>query len=98
MLAMIIRILSTALGMATAVASGFAAYYWFLSSKVESEKLEETTASISDAKELHILDAKVGLYNTQAAMNEASRLNKIAATWSGAAAGLGAITELLGAF
>jgi hypothetical protein len=98
MLPMIIRILSSAFGLATAIASGFAAYYWFLSSKVETEQVDETQASISDAQELHILDAKVGLYYTRLAMDRVSHLNKLAATWSGVAAGLGAITALLGAF
>lgn len=95
---MILHILSTTFGLATAIASGFAAYYWLLSSKVDPQVLEPTTASISDAPEMHILDAQVGLIHTHVAFRESSRLNKIAATWSGVAAALGAVTALLSAF
>ena len=69
-----------------------------LSSKVETEQVEETTASINDAQELHILDAKVGLYYMQMAMNTGAHLNKIAATWSGVAAGLGHSLRCLAPF
>jgi hypothetical protein len=40
------------------------------------------------------MDAQVGVYALQVALNEASRLNKIASFWSAAAAGLGAIAAI----
>lgn len=95
---MTLHIAITASSIATALASGFAALFWFKSSVKDPEIVEETQASISDAQELHILDAKVGIYFTQAAMKESSRLNKIAAIWSGIAAALGAVTAILSAF
>jgi hypothetical protein len=51
----------TAFSIATALASGFAAWFWFKSSLQDPKIVEETQASISDAQELHILDAKVGI-------------------------------------
>ena len=95
---MTLRIAFTAFSIATALASGFAAWFWFKSSLQDPEIVEESQASISDAQELHILDAKVGIYYPQAAMKESARLNKIAAIWSGIAAALGAATAILSAF
>lgn len=95
---MTLHIVITAFSIATALASGFAAWFWFKSSLQDPKIVEETQASISDAQELHILNAKVGIYYTQAAMKESARLNKIAAIWSGIAAALGAATAILSTF
>jgi hypothetical protein len=82
------HIVITAFSIAAALASGFAAWFWFKSSLQGAEIVEGTQAPISGAQELHILDAKVGIYYTQAAMKESARLNKVAAIWSGIAAAL----------
>lgn len=95
---MINHILCTVFALATAGASGVAAWFWFASSKVNPEEVEETEASINDYPEMHIMEAKVGVILTHNAMNESSRLNKIAAAWSGVAAVLGAITAIMSAF
>lgn len=95
---MTLHIAITAFSVATVLASGLAAWFWFKSSLQDPVIVEETQASISDAQELHTLDAKVGIYYTQAAMKESARLNKIAAIWSGIAAVLGAATAMLSAF
>lgn len=89
---MIKHILSTVFALGTAGASGVAAWFWFASSKVNPEEVEETEASISDNPAMHILEAKVGVILTHNAMKESSRLKKVAAAWSGVAAALGAVT------
>jgi len=89
--------LSISFALATAGASGVAAWFWFASSKVDPEEVEETEASINDYPEMHIMEAKVGVILTHSAIKESSRLNKLAATWSGAAAALGAITAIMSA-
>jgi hypothetical protein len=58
---MALHIVITAFSIATALASGFAAWFWSKSSLQDTNIVEETQASISDAQELHILDAKVGI-------------------------------------
>ena len=95
---MITHILPTVFALATAGASGFAAWFWFASSKVDPEQVEETEASINDYPEMHIMEAKAGVILTHNAMKRSSRLNKIAAAWSGVAAALGAITVIMSAF
>lgn len=57
---------------------------------------DETTASISDVPELHIIDAKVDIINVRVAMEESCKLNKTAAIWTGIAALLGAFTSIAG--
>jgi hypothetical protein len=52
-------------------------------------QIAESTASISDVPELHILGGKV-------AFNESSRLNSHAAIWTGISALLNAIATVAG--
>jgi hypothetical protein len=63
-----------------------AAYYWWKASRVP---ISQSDASISDVPERYILA-------TQVAFNESSRLNGVAAIWTGAAAILSAAASVLG--
>jgi hypothetical protein len=81
----IITIIFAVLGCAAAL---IAAYYWFRASNVS---VNQPSASISDYPELHIMSNEV-------AFNESSRLNSIAARWTGAAALLGAVSSIAGIF
>lgn len=85
------------LGLLTAVCSGIAAWYWFLSSKQEPEKVNRTSASVDDNVPAHIGDAEAYIYAVHKAYSEASRLNKIASIWSALAAMAGAITAVIAA-
>jgi hypothetical protein len=80
----------------TAASALVAAGYWYLSSRPQPSSSDSSTASVSDAPELHILGAQVDIYSIQAALAESSRLNKCAAVWSALAALLGAVTSILG--
>jgi len=68
------------------IAAVVAAFYWWKASTTDSP---EPVASISDASELHIL-------GNQVAFNESSRLNSVAARWTGVAAVLNATSSVLG--
>ena len=76
-------IMFAGLGLAAAIV---AASYWWRASRVAPA---EQVASISDVPELHIM-------GTEVAFNESSRLNSIAAIWTGIAAILSAIGSVLG--
>jgi hypothetical protein len=81
---------------ATAICALVAARYWYLSSRPAPAISDPPDASISDAPEIHILNAQVDVYAVQAALTEASRLNKKAAIWSALAALFGAAAAILG--
>ncbi len=81
---------------ATAACALIAAGYWYLSSRPAPAINDPPDASISDAVELHVLNAQVDVYGVQAALAEASRLNKKAAIWSAIAALFGAAAAILG--
>ena len=68
------------------IAAVVAAFYWWKASTIASS---EPVASISDAPELHIL-------GNQVTFNESSRLNSIAARWTGVGALLSAVASVLG--
>jgi hypothetical protein len=82
-------IVSVVLAVATLGTSLMAAWYWLKSSRVDIGDVR--LPSVSDVPEAHILQ-------TQVAIIQSSRLNAIAAKWTGAAAVLGAITAIWGAF
>jgi hypothetical protein len=88
------KLLTLIFSLATSMCAVVAAIYWYLSSKQEPAPVEGTVASISDNPEAHIMEAQVSVYALQVALNETSRLNKIASLWSAAAAGLGAIAAI----
>jgi hypothetical protein len=52
-------------------------------------------ASIDDNPAEHIMEVQVNIYSIQAALIEASRLNKRAAIWSAIAAFMGATAAIL---
>ena len=81
---------------ATAICALIAAGYWYLSSRPTPVLNVPPEASISDVPELHIMNAQVDVYGVQAALAEASRLNKKAAIWSAVAALFGAAAAILG--
>lgn len=81
---------------ATGASALIAAGYWYRSSRPTPALNEPPAASISDVPELHILNAQADVYEVQAALAEASRLNKKAAIWSAIAALLGAAAAILG--
>jgi len=81
-----LRALAIAFAVIGLAAAIVAAFYWWKASRVP---VTNTNASISDASELYILAAQV-------AFNESSRLNGIAAIWTGAAAVLSAGASVLG--
>jgi hypothetical protein len=85
-----------ACSVATALCALIAAWYWYLSSRPAPVTTDPPDASVSDNPELHILGTQVDLYSIQAALAEASRLNKNAAIWSAVAALLGAASSILG--
>ena len=91
------QIVTLILGLLTAVCSGIAAWYWFLSSRQHLEEIERTTASVSDNVPAHLGDAEAYIYSVHKAYSEASRLNKIASIWSGIAACAGAVTAVVAA-
>jgi hypothetical protein len=82
-------IVSVALAIATFGTSLTAAWYWLKSSRVDIG--DESLPSASDVPEAHILE-------TQVAIMQSSRPNAVAAKWTGAAAVLGAMTAIRGAF
>lgn len=84
------KLLTLIFSLATCGCAVVAAIYWYLSSRQELVPIESTVASISDNPEAHIMDTQASVYALQIALNEASRLNKIASLWSAAATGLGA--------
>jgi len=79
----------------TAFCAFAAAWYWYLSSRPTPGITEPPNASIDDNPAIHILDAQVNTYRLQAALVEASRLNKFAAIWSGGAAFWGGVAAIL---
>jgi hypothetical protein len=81
---------------ATAACALIAAGYWYLSSRPTPALNDPPDSSISDVPELHIMNAHVDVYGVQAALAEASRLNKKAAVWSAIAALFGAAAAILG--
>ena len=81
---------------ATAACALIAARYWYASSRPTPESGDPPKASVSDVPELHIMNAQVGLYRVQAALAEASRLNKKAAAWSAVAALFGTAAAMMG--
>jgi hypothetical protein len=91
-----LRIAYVVCSAATAGCALVAAGYWYLSSRPAPAFSEPPDASISDAPEHHILNAQVDVYGVQAALAEASRLNKKAAVWSAIAALFGATAAILG--
>jgi len=94
----IVHLAISVLALATAVCSGFAAWYWWCSSRQKVIENEPLNPSIGDNPELHILTAQVDIGNLQSALRESSRLNKIAATWSALAAGFAAVAAILSTF
>jgi hypothetical protein len=91
-----LRIAYVVCSVATAGCALVAARYWYLSSRPAPAFGEQPVASISDAPELHILNAQVDVYSVQVALAEASQLNKKAAVWSAIAALFGATAAILG--
>lgn len=92
------HLIISALALVTALCSGIAAYYWWLSSRQKPVASEPPVASIGDNPEEHILVAHVNVDALEAALLESSRLNKIAAKWSALAAGFATVAALLSAF
>lgn len=92
----IFRIVYIVCSAATAVCALVAAAYWYLSSRPTPVLNDPPDASISDVPELHIMNAQADVYGVQAALAEASRLNKRAAVWSAIAALFGAAAAILG--
>jgi hypothetical protein len=91
-----LRIAYIVCSIATAAFALIAAGYWYRSSRPTPALNEPPTASISDVPELHIMNAQADVYEVQAALAEASRLNKKAAVWSAIAALFGAAAAILG--
>jgi len=91
----ILRIPYIVCSAATAACALIAANYWYLSSRPTPAISDPPVASISDAPELHIMNAQSEVYGFQAALAEASRLNKKAAVCSAIAALFGAAAAIL---
>jgi hypothetical protein len=91
------KLITLLCSLATSVCAVVAAVYWYLSSKLDPAPIQATEASISDYPEAHIVDTQASVYALQVALSQASRLNKIAALWSAAAAALGAIAAVTSA-
>ena len=92
----ILRIAYIFCSAATAACALVAAAYWYLSSRPTPVLNDPPDASISDVPELHIMTAQADVYGVQAALAEASRLNKKAAIWSAIAALFGAAAAIFG--
>jgi hypothetical protein len=72
------------------------AVYWFKSSMIKMETAySHNLPSISDVPELHIMTAQVDIFKMHKVMNEACRLNKWAAIWTGIGALFGAVTTIV---
>jgi hypothetical protein len=70
-------------GSILAMVSGlWASFLWWQASRFEMPFTSPPTASVSDAPELHILDAQVELNNLIQAYKQSSTLNKRAALWT----------------
>lgn len=91
-----LRIAYIVCSIATATCALVAAGYWYLSSRPSPILNEPPVASISDVPALHIMNAQANVYEVQAVLAEASRLNKKAAVWSAIAALFGAAAAILG--
>lgn len=91
-----LRIAYIVCSIATAACALVAAGYWYRSSLPTPILNEPPVASISDVAALHIMSAQADVYEVQAALAEASRLNKKAAVWSAIAALFGAAAAILG--
>jgi len=93
-----LHLLAAVAALATAICSGFAAWYWYESSQQDAVLVESPTPSIDDAPQVHQLSTQVNVFKLQAALSESSRLNKTAAKWSALAAACATITAILSAF
>jgi hypothetical protein len=82
----VLRVFAVAFAVLGLAAAIIAARFWWRASRVA---IPNSRASISDVPELHIM-------NTQVAFNESSRLNSIAAIWTGIAAVLSAAAAVVG--
>jgi hypothetical protein len=83
----VLRTIGGLIGLAAAAVAWRAAQLWLQASKVP---IEDTTPAVEvsdeDVPALGILNAKVGVYATQAAYNASAALNASAAQWTGWAA------------
>jgi len=82
---------------AAAISASVAAWHWYLSSRPSPEMTQPSLASFDDSPAEHILETQVNIYSIQAALMEASRLNKRAAIWSAIAAFIGVVAAILSA-
>jgi hypothetical protein len=80
------KILAITFALLGLIAAIIAAIYWWKASTID---IPEPVASISDVPEMHVL-------STQVAFSESSRLNSVAARWTGFAAVLSAAASVLG--
>jgi len=87
------------LALATFASAIIAAWYWFKSSRIKVESVATAEgASISDVLELHIMGAQTDIFTILHALRESSRLNKLAAVWTGVSAILTAVAAVTGPF
>jgi len=86
------------LGIATLITALMASYYWYKSSIVPVNEVERPKASVDDSPAAHILTADFNLEAVRYVLRESSRLNKLAARWTGVSALLGAFTTFAGMF
>lgn len=80
-----------------AVVGLYAAWLWWKASKIEMPAYDPPLASISDAPEIHIMDATVRLDEGYRRLAISGELNAKAARWTAVAAALTAIAVVLGA-
>ena len=86
------------LALATFASAIIAAWYWFKSSRIKVESVATAEgASISDVLELH-MGAQTDIFTILHALRESSRLNKLAAVWTGVSAILTAVAAVTGPF
>ena len=96
-LALALKALTLAAGVAAAGVGWWASRLWLRASKVEIDYSPPAVeVSHEDNPALGILDAQVMGYATHAAYNSSACLNAIAARWTGRAAILTGVTALLG--
>ena len=89
------RHVGSTLWIATSLCSLVAAWYWFLSSRHSAATAKYPVAAMADNPDEHILVTQVNIDAVQAAFVESSRLNKVAALWSGLAAAFGTAAAII---
>jgi hypothetical protein len=94
----VLQFLISGLSAAAALASGIAAWLWYLASQVEAPKTLEGTHFVTSRAEPNKPNVVISASPIIDFAQESGRKNAAAAQWSATAAGLGFLVGVLGAY